>query len=130
MHEPCLSVSYNYLIASANKHDTQLLAGGIFDIIGLLMGGMGTQMSSHSRDAKLIEEMGALARAEACDHEDLAVSQIRASDAFDREFALKVQTKPADDIDLIIEHDSLIRFGTHSHNDRNQIVGSLFNEAD
>ena len=39
LHEPCLSVSYNYLIASANKHETQVLMGGLFDIIGLLMGG-------------------------------------------------------------------------------------------
>lgn len=96
-------MGYTYLIASANKHETQVLHGGLFDLIGMMMGGMGAMMDSHARDANLLEEMGTLAATQACDHEDLSVGLIRASDAYDREFALAVQTKPSDDISIIIE---------------------------
>jgi hypothetical protein len=132
LHEPCLTVSYTYLIASANKHETQVLHGGLFDLIGMMFGGgmpgLGAAVATKSRDEKLIEEMGSLAKTISCNHDDLSVGVIRASEAYDREFNLVIQAKPSDDINLIVDRDSLIRFGTHSKNDGNQIKGFLFNQ--
>jgi hypothetical protein len=94
LHEPCLKVGYTYLVASANKHETQVLHGGLFDLIGMMFGGgmpgLGGALATHSRDAQLIEETGTLTKTAACDHEDLTVGVIRATESSDREYNLMV----------------------------------------
>lgn len=92
------------------------------------MPGLGAAVATKSRDETIIEEMGSMAKTITCEHDDLSVGVIRASEAYDREFNLVIQTKPSDDISLVIDRDSLIRFGTHSKNDGNQIKGFLYNQ--
>jgi hypothetical protein len=96
LHEPCLKIGYSYLIASVDKHGTSAIPmGGLMDIMSLVLGGpmgmLGGAISSHDRDAQLIEEIGSLANTNGCDYEDLTVGVIRSTEAYDGEFALMVQ---------------------------------------
>jgi len=46
LHESCLEVSYNYLVASTLKGDSRTLEGGAMGLFGLLAGGGLQKMAS------------------------------------------------------------------------------------
>ena len=77
-------------------------------------------MNQHEKDVAVLSEFGDVANMlGSCIHDDLPSSFPHSESGFDKAFILKVQEKPADVIDIVVEQDSIIRVSIHSKSHKN-----------
>ena len=80
---------------------------------------MGKIAKQVERDGMLLDEIGNIEWLGNCPHDDLP-SQLPASESgFDKALRLRVQEKPADILDIVVDRESLLRITIHSSNSRN-----------
>ena len=97
LHDPCITISYTYLVASAKKGDASgspAMQGAMY-FLNLIHQGFGAGLG---RDKTMSEEMDTKLGENVCEHDELKISLPDGEEGFDLSFNLLVQTKPNDEI--------------------------------
>jgi len=120
LRNACLKVDYKYLIATTLHQDSRAFQGADNLMNMLLSGGVQKIMEQHDKDIQILSEIGNVANwLSSCIHDDLPSSLPISETGFDKTYKLKVQEKPADTLDIVIEQDSVLRVSIHSKNHKN-----------
>ena len=115
--DPCITISYTYLVASAKKKDTgPALLNGAMTFLNLMQRGFGGTIG---RDRNTANEMDLRLGEGNCEHDELKFELPDGEEGFDLSFDLLVQTKPSDEINVAVSQDSIARIYTHSTNAKN-----------
>lgn len=106
----CLNVKYTYLVTSTLQHDSRSLEGGAVDLLSLLVGdGLQKIFKQNEVDNKLRNEISDFSEFADCKHDDLPASFPPSEIGYDRSFTLLTQSKAADFIEIVVEHESIMR---------------------
>ena len=97
----------------------------------LMSGGVQKIMEQHDKNVEMLDEFGGdIAKVfTSCIHDDIPSSLPISESGFDKSYKLKVQEKPADTIEIVIEQDSLLRVSIHSKNHKNQVTAYLYQDS-